>query len=647
MRISDEKIDEIRNAIDIVELIGSVVQLKRRGKNYIGLCPFHNEKTPSFTVSHDRQMFHCFGCGAGGNAITFTMQNEKVSFPEALRLLAQRAGINLPSYDSEQAEEEAGETEALYNVMRISGLFFYHCLTNSPEGRAALEYFHKRGFSDETIRKFGLGYSLQSWDGLYQHLHSQGVSPELMEKAGLVRNRKTDEAQNFYDYFRGRAMFPIFSPTGRVIAFGARKLREDDPLAKYINSPETPLYNKSRVLYGLFHAREAIRREESAFLVEGYADLISLFQAGIQNTVASSGTALTPEQIQLLGRYTKKVILLYDADSAGVQAMIRGVDLVIEGGLDVLVVELPEGEDPDTYIRKFGIVEFKKLAAGAVSFIEFKARMFERRNKLSTPEGQTEAARSIVQTISKVQDELKRNFMIKEVAERYGLYESVLYRELEKYKSASGRKTSSKMPAKGQSQIAMNREGEAGANSSSPVNSLGKKTPMTVAERDLVKLLLEEPSSMVEFIFSNINIDEIMNPQAKSICEIILQRYEKGEKIDPHLMLESDMPEELKQLITDVIVSRYELSEKGQIENPVLEPDPFLIADGALRMLKKNMIDAAIDNNQRLMKEAAHRGDDVGSFLDHHKQLLEQRKFIETLSFLPQTDSTESLEQET
>ncbi|MBI4810089.1 MAG: DNA primase, partial [Ignavibacteriales bacterium] len=428
MRIPPEKIEEIRNAIDIVDLIGSFVHLKKRGKSYIGLCPFHTEKTPSFTVSSERQMYHCFGCGVGGNSITFVMEYEKVSFVEAVRSLAEKAGIAIPTYSSED-DARASEQEELYNVCKEVGLFYYRSLTETTEGKLSLEYFHHRGFTDETIRIFGLGYSPNSWEALIDYARERKFSLELLEKAGLVRKR---DDGTYHDYFRGRAMFPILSTTGRVLGFGARKLFEDDPLGKYINSPETLIYNKSRILYGLYQAKEEIRDKDFAILVEGYADLISVFQAGIKNVVASSGTALTQEQIQLISRYTKNITIMYDADSAGSKAALRGVDLILENDLDVRVAPLPEGDDPDSFVQKNGANAFRKLLDEAVSFIDFIARSYEKEGKLKSPEGQAQTVRAIVQTIAKMKDELKRNFYIKQVAEKYRLYESTLFRELEK-----------------------------------------------------------------------------------------------------------------------------------------------------------------------------------------------------------------------
>jgi DNA primase len=632
MKIPEDKIDEIRNATDIVELIGSVVSLKKRGKNYVGLCPFHHEKTPSFNVSPDRQMYHCFGCSVGGNVFTFMMQHEKVSFIEAVRVLAERAGISLPTYESEQAEQAAGEHEQLFHIMSLAGLFFYHQLTTTSEGEFALKYFHQRGFSDETIRKFGLGYSLQSWEGLLTHMKQQGIPESQLEKAGLVRRR---DDQNYYDYFRGRAMFPIFSPTGRVIAFGARKLYDDDKLAKYVNSPETPIYSKSRVLYGLYNAREAVRREENAILVEGYADCISVFQAGILNVVASSGTALTHEQIQLIGRYTRNVTLVYDADSAGAQAMMRGVDLVIENGLDVRVAELPEGDDPDSFVKSKGADAFRQLIKNSISFIEFKARSFDRQGKLATPEGQAEATRSIVQTIAKIPDELRRNFFIKDVADRYRLYESVLYRELEKHMKSGDRQSVNGTRSMGRPQSSESTEGRRVPVMNVPISDVTprKEREISTAERDLVKLMLEDPETMIEYILSHISIEEFEHPHTRAVAQLLLDKHRAGELIDPHILLESELAAPLKSLITDVVISKYEISPGWAEQKPIDPTDIRQVAQAALVALMRRKYDMMIEENQRRLKEAGQRGEEVALYVTRHQELLLKKMQLDKEEF--------------
>lgn len=613
MRIPDDKIDEVRSSSDIVDVISAHVRLKKRGKNFLGLCPFHQEKTPSFTVSSEKQMYHCFGCHKGGNVFTFVMEFEKVSFVEAVRALAERSGITLPS--EHISSEQQTETEALYAVCRFAGLHFYNNLTKTDEGRSALEYFHSRGFTDDSIRNFGLGYALNGWDGLLRRGTEGGLKVDHLLAAGLIRKR---EDGTYYDYFRGRAMFPIFSAAGRVIAFGARKMNNDDPLGKYINSPETPIYNKSRVLFGLFHSKDSIRGEDNAFMVEGYADLISLFQSGIHNVVASSGTALTEEQLRLLGRYSKKLTLVYDADSAGSSATERGVDLALEQDFDVRVVELPEGEDPDSYVRKAGPKEFRRKADEAVSFIDFKAKQFKKLGAFMTAEGKVQAVRSIVQSIAKMKDELKRNFYVKEVSEKYDIYESVLYRELERWtgKQRDGRREIpgvQKVPIYG-TEIA-------------DVTTL-KSSGVPPAERDILKLLLEGRRDVLEFIVKNVAVAQFTNPGTKNLAGVLFSHWRDVGEIHAQAILNELKDDGLKSFLTDVSLSKYELS-KGWTEKEIDEPDSMQIAKDAIALLKKQSLKKEIEENQRMLKEATQKGTDKMPFILRHQELLKQMKELE------------------
>jgi DNA primase len=543
------------------------------------------------------------------------MEFEKVSFTEAVRSLAEKAGIQISFTEVDQ--ERQNETEALYNVCRFAGLHFYNNLTKTDEGRTALEYFHQRGFSDETIRVFGLGYSLNLWDGLVHRAKEEGLDRSDLLKAGLIRVR--DDGTD-YDYFRGRAMFPIFSTTGRVLGFGARKLREDDPLGKYINSPETPIYNKSRVLFGLFHSKDAVRAQDNALMVEGYADLISLYQAGIQNVVASSGTALTEEQVQLISRYGKKLTLVYDADSAGSNATMRGMDIALAQDLDISIVELPEGEDPDSFIRKSGGKEFQRLLDQGVSFIDFKARQFLRTGSFSTPEGKAQAVRSIVQSIAKMKDELKRNFYIKEVATKYDIYESVLYRELERWTGDRSRTGS----FGGSGSEGAQRPGSASYPGNAPPAPAEKKRS-PVAERDILKLLLEHPTEMLEFIFSHITIADITDLQIRTIIEFLLSRFdERGPGQVTDIVGEMSDPA-LKSIVTDIVMSRYELSKRWESNEGETEvADPRMVARDAIVDLKKRVLQNQVEENQRALKAASARGLDVQQLVRRHQELMKQ-----------------------
>jgi len=639
MKIPDDKIDEVRSSSDIVEIISSFVNLKKRGKNYVGLCPFHNEKTPSFTVSADKQIYHCFGCGAGGNVFTFIMEHEKVSFIEAVRYLAERAGIQLaPSQRTPEAIPEETEIETLYAVSRFAGLFFYKNLTASSEGKIALDYFHNRGWTDETIKKFGLGYSLNAWDGLIKHAQENNIGIENLEQCGLIIKR---DDGSYYDRFRGRAMFPIFSASGRVIGFGARRLVEDENTPKYINSPETKIYNKSRVLYGLYQAKDALRQEDNAILVEGYADLISVFQAGVQNIVASSGTALTEEQIRLIARYTRNITVVYDADSAGSKATIRGVDLILEQGLNVKVGELPQGEDPDSYVKKYGGGKFKKLVDKAISFVDFTARAFQREGKLDTPEGQTEAVRSIIETIARIQDPLKREFYIKDIAEQYKLYESVLYRELEKQlrinrprvvKQESGvRSVNQHQAIKVENSV---RGTEQAARPGGVIPGIqplvSGQAEIPVAERDLIKLMLEKGGDMIEHVFAHISVDDFNDDRSRTIARIIVDRYKREGGFDVNALI-NEMPDQpLKSIVTNLLLRKYEIS-KGwhDLGVEINEVDAHKIADAAILIIKRREVEKKIEENQKALKEASQRGEDVTKYLERHQRLLEEKQLLE------------------
>ena len=612
MRISDSTIDQVRNANDIVDVVGLHVALKKRGKNYVGRCPFHTEKTPSFTVSAEKQVYHCFGCGKGGNVYTFIMELEKVSFVEAVRSLAERVGIAIEA--DQRADQEATENEQLYEACRAAGKFFYASLTEAGEGKAALEYLHGRGFTDETIRAFGLGYSPKAWDALAQHLKREKHDLSFFLKAGLLRTR---DDGSVYDYFRGRAMFPIFSASGRALAFGARKLYEDDQLGKYINSPETPIYSKSRVLYGLFQAKEAIREGRNAIMVEGYADMVSLYQGGVRNVVASSGTALTAEQVQLVHRYADELTLVYDADAAGSGATLRGLDIALENGLDVHVVELPEGHDPDSFIRREGREAFRTYLDERRSFIEYKARRLLVKGSQSGPEQKASAVRSIVQSIAKIPDELKRNFFIKDVAQKFDLYESVLYRELEKWAP----RTEPARPAPQRAQAIAHQTGPTPEDSS---------VALPAGEADILKLMLENTPEVVEYIFSEITLSDFHHAQARRLAEAILSvQTDTGVGDLPHLLDRLEDPA-LRGLVTDLALGKYQVSAGwGEREIEIHEADPFVVARGAIYGIKHEAIMRSIRDNLLKLKTAAVGSDEARHYSSIHLELQGRLKDLE------------------
>lgn len=614
MRIAPEKIDEVRTASDIVEVISSYVQLRKRGSTYWGLCPFHSEKTPSFSVSPSKQLYYCFGCHKGGNVVTFVQEIEKLQFADAIKLLAERAGIRLiETADS----RERDEFDRLFEACRIAGKFFYESLTTTAEGKAALEYLHARKITDESIRAFGLGYAPNSWDGLIQRAARDGISTDTLLKAGLVR--LNEEKNRYYDYFRGRLMFPVFTHDGKVIAFGARKLREDDAIqGKYINSPDSAVYSKSRSLFCLFQAKEAIRTADAVILVEGYLDAISLFQSGVQNVVASSGTALTPEQLQLIARYTRNLVLLYDADSAGSAAAVRGIDLALERNIDVRIAQLPQGEDPDTFVQKAGAPGVRKLVEEAVSFIEFKSNQLMLAGAFSTPEKKAESVRAIVQSIAKIADPLRRAFFVKEVAQKFQLYETDLNRELDRWLSPESRGT------------------RAGANSRRiPVKTqpLPETPPSRKAanfhdERELLQLLFEADDDLRSFIFSQVSVDLIEHPVLHSLFIAVLTEWEEHGRFAADTFISRLEDPELVSAATELTVGKYELSKLW--EKNIEEPDSFARARGAILGLRLKQVQRQIDENLKELNEASLSGKDKLPFMSRHKELLErQRKLKE------------------
>ncbi|HQW85244.1 MAG TPA: DNA primase, partial [Ferruginibacter sp.] len=354
--ISQESIQQILSRIDIVEIVGSFVKLKKRGANYLGLCPFHNEKTPSFTVSPSKEIYKCFGCGRSGNSISFLMEAEKYSYVEALRWLAAKYNVEIEeSETSPEYKQQQQVADSLYIINNFAQKYFTDALFNLEEGQdIALSYLKERGFREDIIKKFQLGYNSEARDGFTKAALAAHYNLEYLQKTGLVNVRDG----NAYDNYRGRIIFPIHNQSGKVLGFGARIIKKNDKAPKYINTPENEIYVKSKLLYGSYFARQAIDKADECLLVEGYTDVVSLHQAGIENVVASGGTSLTPDQLRLIKKYTSYLTIIYDGDSAGIKAALRGLDLALEESLNVKLVLIPDGEDPDSYVNKIGPVAF-------------------------------------------------------------------------------------------------------------------------------------------------------------------------------------------------------------------------------------------------------------------------------------------------
>lgn len=429
--IDQATIDRIIQAAPIQEVISEYVTLKRRGANLIGLCPFHNEKTPSFTVSPSKGIFKCFGCNKGGNVVHFIMEHEQMTYYEALKFLAKKYNIEVQEKELTPEEIEAhNERESLLLVNDFANKYFINILHYHNEGRTVgLSYFQERGFREDIIQKFQLGYCLDSRDAFTQAALKEGYKKEFLIKTGLTIK---SENNYFLDRFRGRVIFPIHSISGKIIAFGGRVLKKDEKAAKYLNSPESEIYHKSNELYGLYFAKQAIVRENRCYLVEGYADVISFFQSGIENVVASSGTSLTPGQIHLIHRFTENVTVIYDGDAAGIKASLRGIDLLLEEGLNIKVVLLPEGEDPDSFAHKNNasdVIAF--IQQNSVDFIRFKTNLLLS-DAGNDPFKRANLIMDIVQSIAIIPNPIVRAEYVKECSNLLSVEEQMLYHEINK-----------------------------------------------------------------------------------------------------------------------------------------------------------------------------------------------------------------------
>jgi DNA primase len=433
--INQTTIEKILDTADIADVVGEFVTLKRRGVNLMGNCPFHDEKTPSFVVSPTKGIFKCFGCGKAGNSAGFIMEHNGLSYPEALRWLAAKYNIEIEEERANLAEiaQQKSDREALLTVLSFTNKYYVNLLQNDEEGRTiGKAYFIERGLREDTIEKFELGYAKKEWRHFFDTAVKGGFDIAILEKAGLVKKKdKKDEtdSDDYFDVYRERVTFPIHDITGRVIAFGARQLKKDDRSPKYINSPENEVYHKSRVLYGMFQAKKAIREKDCCYLTEGYLDVVTLHQNGIENAVASSGTSLTQEQVKLISRFTDNITMLYDGDPAGIKAALRGTDIILENNLNVRIVVFPEGEDPDSYCKKVGGTAFEEyIKANQTDFIIFKTRHLLGESE-GDPIKKATVIREVVESIVKIPDPIKRSVFIKATATMLDTDEQVLIAE--------------------------------------------------------------------------------------------------------------------------------------------------------------------------------------------------------------------------
>ncbi len=503
---SEDLLEQVRGANPIYDVVSDYVSLKKSGRNYMGLCPFHGEKTPSFTVNQERQIFHCFGCGEGGNVIGFIMKREGLSFPEAVRFLAGRRGIALPEYSPGRSVEKGLKERLLEANAAAAGLFKANLL--GPSGRQALAYLERRSIATATREEFGIGWAIPGRDVLFRELTKKGFTQQELLQAGLAAQRETGGVT---DRFRGRVVFPIHDVTGRVVAFGGRLLADGEP--KYLNSPETPLYHKSNVLYGLNRSKDAIRREGVGIIVEGYFDLITAVQAGVANVVATSGTALTDGHAELMRRFAERWVVVFDGDAAGIRAAKRSLEVFVAHGLFARGVLLPGGADPDSFIREQGAAAFRGLVEKAEDLMDFFLRRTLQEHRIDTIEGKVAAVRETVPLIAKVRERVAQADYVARAARSLGVKEEVLWSEVRGLGGSGGR-------------IA------AGAGATAPAKAPPQgQAKMPRAEEDLVKALLAHPSVAAE-VRGDLALEEIESEECRSIIGEVLKIIDQGTAAD-------------------------------------------------------------------------------------------------------------------
>ncbi|WP_027000109.1 DNA primase [Eisenibacter elegans] len=567
MRISLNTAETIRQQMNVLEVVEDFLSLKRKGNNWWAPCPFHNERTASFSVNPAKGIYKCFGCGAGGDAITFIMEHEQLSYPEALAYLAKKYNIEV-EYEGGSPDEHRAELQAresLLIAMEYAKQYYQKHLYEHEDGRIGQSYFKERGFLPQTVKHFELGFSPAAWDAFTQHALGHGYTLETLIKAGLS---STNEAGKTYDRFRERVMFPIHNLAGKVIAFGARLLTKEAKQAKYLNSPETPIYHKGQVLYGLYFAKKAIRELNECLLVEGYTDVISLHQAGIKHVVSSSGTALTVEQIRLIGRFTPNVTVVYDGDAAGIKAALRGLDLILEQGLNVKVAVLPDGQDPDSYVQAVGEEAFRQyLDTQATDFITFKTALFLQ-DAGNDPLKRTEVLREIVQSIAKIPDAIARAVWVQHTSERMRIGEETIMTEVNKLLLKAAQKQSAPTPE--------SEAPEAPPLPKPPEEAL--PSALLQQERENIRMLLyyahyelEQDLTLCRYFLQEIADLKLQNPIYQKIADTYKQYLLEGEVPVAEVFLTHPDPE-VRREVAILMAQKREVSNNWYEKHEVYIP---------------------------------------------------------------------------
>ncbi|MCJ7786422.1 MAG: DNA primase, partial [Desulfobacterales bacterium] len=584
---AEEKISEIRDRSSILEVVSDYVGLKKTGKNFRGLCPFHSERTPSFMVNEEKQIFHCFGCGEGGDAFTFLMKVGHFSFPEAVEELAKRYGVKLPSRELSPAQKkETAQRETLFQINQIASDYFHDLLTQRREGEEGRKYISQRGINREIIAEHRLGYSTDRWDGLVQHLQEKKVSLELAWKLGLIFPKKKE---GWYDAFRGRVLFPIFDLHQRIVGFGGRMIREGQP--KYLNSPASSIYHKGEVLYGLPVARRYATEKDGVIIAEGYFDLLTLQQYGLKHSVATLGTALTPQHIRTLKRYTKNLITAFDADPAGVQATLRSLPLFLEEEVEGKTIVLPEGEDPDGFLRKGNLEDFEKRVERAVPLIDFFFERLMKTHDVKSVDGRVKIAKEGVALLSKIPDKIRKDFYTKALAERLDVKESVLYEIL---------RSSPKEPSKARGDV-----GKSSAERNFPRS-----------EEMVVHLMAQHPE-IIPAVSREDFLKEFESPILQKIAEALEDLYQRKGRFN--------LPQALAHFDEDL---KGRLSEFAFQEDGLEEGDRGKILQDCIQKIREKRIKKEKGELQKRIKEVDQQQEDkrLNPLLKQKLELARQRE---------------------
>ncbi|WP_018479653.1 DNA primase [Pontibacter roseus] len=583
--IPKETVDQILAQADITEVVGDFVSLKKKGQNLWACCPFHHEKSPSFSVSPAKGIYKCFGCGKAGNSVQFIMDVEGTSFPEALKYLAKKYGIEVPEdQPSPEYAREQSERDSLYIVSEFANKHFQHVLHHHEQGSIGQSYLKERGLTNATIKKFELGYSVDAWSDLTDAALKAGYKQQYLEATGLTIVREDGKK---YDRFRGRVMFPIHNISGRVIGFGARTLKSNDKKSpKYLNSPESEIYHKSNVLYGMYQARQAVRMQDMCYMVEGYLDVLSLHQGGIENVVSSSGTSLTEGQIKLIARYTQNITVLYDGDAAGIKASLRGIDLILENGLNVNVVTFPAGEDPDSYIRKVGDEAFKAyVQEHAQDFISFKTSLYAEEAK-GNPVKKAEAIREIVTSISKIPDPIKRTVFFQSCSLIFGIDEQLLISEYNKMhlqdRQQQQQLRSGSLADFAEAEYYEQEEAE----TAKPVTETDS---LKRYEREIVRMLLNYPDRILvdgqntcQYMLEQLEDVEFRTPLYARLVEVVKSKLNQGAipSADDFINYPD---QEIRTEATNLLSDPYELSHNWETHQIYVPHESDLLPYGAER----------------------------------------------------------------